>query len=221
MPRSSLSQVLYTKGMFSNLPFSDIVIIFLSLIVSVGLHEATHALVAHRLGDSTAADEGRVTLNPLKHIDIYTTVLLPAILLLLRLPPIFIARPVPFNPDRIKYEEFGAAIMAVAGPVSNFCLAVIAALLLHLGVLGADVQHVLLLFMYVNIALFVFNMLPIPPLDGSRLLYAFAPEPVQRVMYQIESMGFMALILILLLLSPILSPFLSTINQAIATFLLR
>lgn len=178
-----------------------------------------HAFVAHRLGDTTAADEGRLTLNPLKHIDLYTTILLPAILMLLRLPPIFIAKPVPFDPSQVRHGEYGAAMMAVAGPVSNFVLAAFAAVILRFGV-GPGLEHALLLFTFVNIGLFVFNMLPIPPLDGSRLLYAFAPEPLQKVMYQIESMGFIALVLIILVLAPVLSPFLSNINEAIATFLL-
>ncbi len=205
--------------MFSNLSGSEIIIILVSLVMSVGVHEATHAFVAHRLGDSTAHDEGRVTLNPLKHIDIYMTILLPAVLMLLKLPPIFIARPVPFDPHRIRHGEYGAAIMAVAGPISNLMLAIIAAVLIRLAPSMAIVEP-LLLFMAVNVALFVFNMLPIPPLDGSRLFYAFAPEPVQKVMYQIESMGFIALLLLLLLLSPVLSPVLATLNRAILQFLL-
>lgn len=205
--------------MFSNLSGSEIIIILISLVISVGVHEATHAFVAHRLGDSTAHDEGRLTLNPLKHIDIYMTILLPAVLMLLKLPPIFIARPVPFDPHQIRYGEYGAAMMAVAGPVSNLALACIGALFIHLGV-GIELAEPLFLFTAVNVALFVFNMLPIPPLDGSRLFYAFAPEPIQKIMYQIEAMGFMVLILVLLLLSPVLSPILSTINRAILQFLL-
>ena len=212
--------MLYTKDMFSNLSFGDIIAVVISLLLSVGFHEAMHAFVAHRLGDNTAADQGRLTLNPLKHIDVYTTILLPTILLLFHLPPIFIARPVPFDPSQVRYGEYGAALMAVAGPVSNLVLATVAALVLRFVPLDLSIIHILLLFMSVNIALFVFNMIPIPPLDGSRLLYAFAPEPVQRVMYQIESMGFMILIFIFLVLSPIISPVLSNINNAIATFLL-
>jgi Zn-dependent protease len=206
--------------MFTDLSGGDIVIVLLSLLFSIGVHEATHAFVAHRLGDTTAADEGRLTLNPLKHVDIYTTILLPAILMLLGMPPIFIARPVPFDPSQVRYGEYGAAIMAVAGPVSNFCLAALAALLVRSGFVGAEFVHPILLFMLVNIGLFVFNMLPIPPLDGSRLFYAFAPEPVQRVMYQIEAMGFLALVLIILLLAPVLSPIIGNVNEAIIRFLL-
>lgn len=206
--------------MFTDLSGGDIVIVLLSLLFSLGVHEATHAFVAHRLGDTTAADEGRLTLNPLKHVDIYTTILLPAMLMILGLPPIFIARPVPFDPSQVRYGEYGAAIMAVAGPVSNLCLAALAALLLRSGLIGVELVNVVLLFMLVNVGLFVFNMLPIPPLDGSRLFYAFAPEPVQRVMYQIEAMGFLVLVFIILLLSPVLSPILGNVNEAIISFLL-
>lgn len=206
--------------MLSNLPPIDIVIVLISLLISIGIHEAVHAFVAHRLGDTTAADEGRLTLNPLKHVDLYTTILLPAILMILRLPPIFIAKPVPFDPSRVQYGEYGAAMIAIAGPISNFLLAALGALVLRVGNFGLDGAHVILLFMMVNVGLFVFNMLPIPPLDGSRLLYAFAPEPVQKVMYQIESMGFIMLVVVLLLLAPILGPILGNINHAVLTFLL-
>jgi Zn-dependent protease len=206
--------------MFSGLSGSDIIIILLSLFLSVGVHEATHAFVAYRLGDQTAAQEGRLTLNPLKHVDIYLTILLPAVLMLMRLPPIFIARPVPFDPSQVRHGEYGTALMAVAGPVSNFCLAALAALLVRGGVVPGEFGHAIALFISVNIGLFVFNMLPIPPLDGSRLLYAFAPEPLQKVMLQIEAMGFLVLVFIILLLSRVLGPILVNLNVAIFNFLL-
>lgn len=178
-----------------------------------------HAFTAHRLGDSTAADEGRLTLNPLKHIDLFTTILLPVGMLIVGLPPILIAKPVPFDPRQVRFGEYGAALVALAGPLSNLGLAALAALAYRAGIIDVSMAHALSVFMSVNIMLFVFNMLPLPPLDGSRLFYAFAPEPVQKVMYAIESMGFFPLILILLILSPVLSPVLSTIREAIFTFL--
>ncbi len=209
--------------MFSNLGTGDIITVFIALLLAISIHEAMHAFAAHALGDPTAKDEGRLTLNPLKHIDIITTVLLPVVLIAIGLPPIFIAKPVPFDPDRVRYQEFGAALVALAGPFTNLVMAIITSFILRFAASGAAIEavHPLLIFMQINIALFVFNMLPIPPLDGSRLLYAFAPEPVQRVMRQIEGLGFVAIIVIFLVLSPVLMPIISNINQAIFTFLLR
>ena len=95
--------------------YSDLAIIFVSIIVSMGFHEAMHAFVSHWLGDPTAKDLGRLTLNPFKHIDIYTTVLLPLLLIIMGLRPFFVAKPVPFDPSRVKHEEFGAALIGIAG----------------------------------------------------------------------------------------------------------
>lgn len=206
--------------MLSGLSAGDLGIFIVTLLISISVHEAMHAFVAHRLGDMTAADEGRLTLNPLKHIDLFTTVLLPVVMLLLSLPPILIAKPVPFDPAQVRFGEYGAALMALAGPFSNLALAGLAALLFRIGIIDPSLVDMLVVFMSVNVMLFIFNMLPIPPLDGSRLFYAFAPEPVQKVMYQIEMMGFIPLVLILLVLSPLISPILNNIRVAIMTFLL-
>lgn len=208
--------------MLDQLALSDLGIIFVVILLSMAFHEAMHAFVAHWLGDTTAKDEGRLTLNPLKHIDIYTTILLPIFLIVLGIPPFFVARPVPFNPDRVKYEEYGAAIMAVAGPLTNFGLAVAAALLLRgAGVaVGTNLYNIFSIFIIVNLGFFVFNMIPFPPLDGSRLLYAFAPEPLQRVMYRIESMGFMAIIIFMFLLFPVISPIVGSLVTHLYYFLL-
>lgn len=200
----------------SNLP-----IIIISIIISMGIHEAMHAFTSHWLGDSTAKDLGRLTLNPLKHIDIYTTVLLPVVLIVLGLPPIFIAKPVPFNPLRVKHEEYGIALIGLAGPVTNLLLALAAAGVLRIFGLPLDVAKAIVIFMQVNIGFFVFNMIPFPPLDGSRVLYAFAPDWLRKIMLQIESFGFMALIIFFLVLSPILSPIISFAANGIFDFLLR
>ena len=196
---------------------SDILSIAVAILLSMGLHEAMHAFVSHWLGDPTARDLGRLTLNPFKHIDIYMTLLLPVGLILLGLPPIFIAKPVPFNPMRVKYDEFGAALIGVAGPLTNLALAVAAAGVLHI---VPGFYEFLIIFIQVNIAFFVFNMIPFPPLDGSRVLYAVAPEPLQRVMRQIESMGFLAIILFFLLLLPAISPLVGFANDRILMLLI-
>lgn len=179
-----------------------------------------HAFVAHTLGDDTAAEEGRLTLNPLKHIDLYMTVILPAVLILVGLPPIFIAKPVPFDPMRVRYGEYGAALVALAGPFSNLALAALAAVFINFGVVTGSLIEVFVIFIQINISLFVFNMLPIPPLDGSRLLYAFAPEPVQRVMARIEAMGLVVIFVVILFLSQFISPVLASVGRTIFDFLL-
>jgi Zn-dependent protease len=211
----------YTTYMFADLPYGEIPYIIGALLVSLGFHEAMHAYTAHRLGDTTAADEGRLTLNPFKHVDLITTVLLPLVMMLAHLPPILIAKPVPFDPSHVKFGEFGSALIALAGPFTNLALAALTSIAARAGLIpDGFVAHAAGWFIIVNISLFVFNMLPIPPLDGSRLLYAFAPEPIQKIMYQVEQMGFIFIVLLLVLLFPVLSPILSNINQAIYTFLL-
>ncbi len=191
-----------------------------ALLLAMSIHEAMHAFAAHWLGDTTASDLGRLSLNPLRHIDLYTTIVLPVILVLLSLPPILAAKPVPFNPARVKYDEFGAALVGISGPLTNLLLAACAALPLRVFNLPVVATNFLLIFCLINVALFVFNMIPIPPLDGSRLLYAFAPEPLQRVMRQIESFGLIFIIIIFLFFLQFLGPLLIYANNAILDFLL-
>jgi Zn-dependent protease len=208
--------------MLSNLSGSDLAVVLLSIIIALSIHEAMHAYVAHWLGDNTAHDMGRLTLNPLKHIDALTTVLLPMVLILSGLPPFFVAKPVPFNPDRVKYEEFGAALVGVAGPLTNLVLAGAAALIFRAN--GADpssfFDNALIIFTEVNIAFFIFNMIPFPPLDGSRLLYAFAPEPLQEVMRQIESLGFIGIIIFMLIVFQFIAGPIGNIEASLVNFLL-
>lgn len=197
-----------------------LLVVFVSLVISISIHEMMHAFVGLKLGDTTAQEEGRISLNPLRHIDPFLTLVLPAITLLLFHAPILAAKPVPFNPDRVKYDEFGAALIAVAGPLTNFGLAVVAALVLRYASLDATMTSVWLIFLQLNVGLFVFNMVPIPPLDGSRLLYAVAPEPVQAFMAQLEQFGFF-IIFGLILLVPGFTDLLLSIDNAIIQFLLQ
>lgn len=199
----------------------QIIFVLISMLIGMSFHEAMHAFVGHWLGDDTAAEEGRITLNPLKHIDVFTTVMIPVIMILVGLPPIFAAKPVPFNPMRVKFEEFGAALIGVAGPFTNLALACVSGLIYRLGLVTTSTMFdFVVIFTLVNVALFVFNMIPFPPLDGSRLLYAFAPEPVQRIMRSIEMMGLGAIFLLIFIGWQFIGPVVLDLNQSITTFLL-
>lgn len=204
--------------MFSDITLVQVLIIIGVLLVSMSVHEAMHAYTGLKLGDDTAAEQGRISLNPLKHIDPFMTVLLPAITLILFQAPILAAKPVPFNPDRVKWDEFGAALIAAAGPLSNLVLAILGAAFANIIAPGGLIAEITMIFVYLNVALFVFNLLPIPPLDGSRVLYAFAPEPLQRVLAAMEPYGLF--IIFGLILFGGFGLIISNINQSILQFLL-
>lgn len=190
--------------------------------ISITVHEFFHGLVSNWLGDDTAKLSGRLTLNPLKHIDIFTTVLLPIILLLSNLPPFGAAKPVPINPSKLKFDEYGTAIVGVAGPLSNLLLAILGSLVLRVfGTLNSEIWlSWWWLFIIINIGFFIFNLIPFPPLDGSRVMFAFAPRFLQNVMLGIESFGFFAIVIFMFLIFPVLSPLLQTLNGKLINFLI-
>lgn len=208
--------------MLGNLTGINLGIFFVSLLLAVSIHEAMHGYAAHWLGDDTAHLAGRLTLNPLKHLDLATSIIMPMVLLLLGLPPFFIAKPVPFNPWKVRYGEFGAAMIGLAGPLTNIVLATVASILLHaFGIaVGTMMYNVLVIFMAVNVAIFIFNLIPFPPLDGSRVLYAFAPEPLQKLMMQIESLGMNAIFIFMMISFVFLSPFIIHANEVVLNLLL-
>lgn len=184
--------------------------------ISITLHEFMHGYVAKLLGDTTAEDADRLTLNPIKHIDPFATVLLPIVLLAIGMPPFGAAKPVPVNFARLKYEEFGGALVGLAGPFTNLVLAFIAGLFAKYSGLvtgPGPLANFIAIFIAINVGFFVFNMIPFPPLDGSRVLYAFAPEPLQKLMQTIESFGLIAIGLFIFLIIPMISPLLTTVNQ--------
>lgn len=211
--------MLYSVGMDFAIDVSTIIQILICLLIGLTLHEMMHAFVGLKLGDTTAHEEGRVSLNPLRHIDPFATVLLPIVTLVLFHAPILAAKPVPFNPERVKWDEFGAALIALAGPLTNLVLAAIGGLLAHVFAANVGVFNFLSIFVFLNVGLFVFNMVPIPPLDGSRVLFAFAPEALQRIMVELEQFGIF-IVFGLVLLVPAFGQILLSINRAISLFFL-
>ncbi len=191
------------------------------ILVSMTIHEAMHGFMAYYLGDDTAKLQGRLTLNPIKHIDPFLTILLP-ILLAISGGPIFGgAKPVPFNPARVRYGEWGSALVAIAGPLVNLVIAFVSFGIFTVLGTGANelVLDILYLSVIVNLGFFVFNMLPIPPLDGSRVLYAIAPDGVRRGMVAIEQFGIIGIFLIVLLASSLIGTFMMTsINAILGVF---
>jgi Zn-dependent protease len=183
------------------------------LLPSVILHEVAHGALAFRLGDDTARDAGRLSLNPVKHIDPFGSVLLPAMLALARQNVFGWAKPVPINPSRFARPIEGMAITALAGPATNLFLALLVGRLGPFTQAGSGIlvtsdsifARILLGLLVVNAALAVFNMLPIPPLDGSRLLPLVLPPEGRRIYAQVSQYGFIILILLLFVFEGALS----------------
>jgi Zn-dependent protease len=152
---------------------------FIAFIFSVMIHEVSHGVVAERLGDSTARDAGRITLNPLKHIDPMGSIILPAVLLIVGSPVVLgWAKPVPYDPRFLKNPKAAAGKIAAAGPISNFIIAVLFALFTRVAI-GMNLNPALIdafaMVVLLNISLGVFNLVPIPPLDGSKVLFSLLP----------------------------------------------
>lgn len=182
-----------------------LVAVAIFLLVGFPVHEFSHALVAYRLGDGTAKMFGRLTLNPLVHLDPYGSLLLVASALL---GGFFIgwAKPTPVNPSMLRGGRRAEAWVAAAGPVSNLVMAGLAALALRgivaLNLVSSDaslfVARVVFFFVYINVALFIFNLIPIPPLDGSKVMFALMnPRTVWQVRPKLEQWGFLVLIVVM------------------------
>lgn len=194
----------------------QIAIVLVIILFSMTLHEVMHGVMAYVLGDDTAKLLGRLTLNPIKHIDPFLTILLPVILVIIGGPIFGGAKPVPFNPARVKYDEWGAALVALAGPLTNFVLAFLLFGIYALaGMPDGFVGNVLITAVLVNLGFFVFNIIPLPPLDGSRVFYALAPEFVRRGMEAIERYGIIFVFAIVMLGSALIGTIMRAAINAI------
>lgn len=159
----------------------DTVFLIIVIIFSAVIHEVMHGVAADRLGDPTARYAGRLTLNPIPHLDPIGSVLLPIILAFSGASFFFAwAKPVPYNPFNLRPGRFSEAIVAAAGPLSNLVIALVTGLVMQLVPLAPEVNAVLFLIVAVNVMLFLFNLFPIPPLDGSKILSSVLPGTVGR-----------------------------------------
>ena len=170
----------------------DILVIFIILIFSAIVHEVSHGLVAEKLGDSTARDEGRITLNPIPHIDPFGTILMPLMLWFGTGGRFFFgaAKPVPVNFNNLKWPKLGMALVSLAGPLSNVCLAVLLLIPIKLGIANSISAPILYKGIYINLLLGVFNLIPIPPLDGSKIIFSFLPDNLMYKILSLERFGF-------------------------------
>lgn len=198
--------------MGSNFNFdpTKIIIILLISIFSVVLHELAHGVVAYLLGDRTAKDAGRLTLNPIKHIDPYMSILVPVVLFILKAPVFGGAKPVPINYRNLKGREWGMALVALAGPLTNLLIAFISFLIGYFsGILRTNPESIgFFIFMelvYLNLGFLLFNLIPIPPLDGSRILYAIAPDFIREIMSKMEVYGIIIVYALILIFGNIFS----------------
>ncbi len=170
-------------------------------IFSVMIHEISHGLMALRLGDTTAKDAGRLTLNPLAHLELFGSFILPLSLYFLSGGAFIFgwAKPVPYNPAYLKNPQQAAGLIALAGPASNMIIAVIFALLIRFGAPFFAVAPSMVIFFHIivliNILLAVFNLVPLPPLDGSKVLFAVLSERFYEVRLWLERYGFTLLLL--------------------------
>lgn len=203
-----------------------VVFFIVSLVPAIVLHEVSHGVVADRMGDPTARFAGRLTLNPIRHVDPFGTVVLPGLLLLPYLfgrgtNPVFgYAKPMPVNPANLRDPDRQMMWIALAGPGTNLALAILGALAFRLvGSGGGYVQRFFVIFLLVNVLLAVFNVMPIPPLDGSKVLARFLPPRARHVYQSLEPYGALFMLLIFFLFPGAIFAIVDPIVEGLLTIL--
>ncbi len=200
----------------------DIIFYIAILIMSVVIHEVSHGLMALRFGDQTAKHLGRLTLNPIPHLDLFGSVLLPALLVITKAPFLIgWAKPVPYNPDNLTNRRWGEVWVAAAGILSNLFLAVFFGLILRFVTpyyFSEGLIFILSTITLVNLSLAIFNLVPIPPLDGSKILFGFLPSSARGFINFMEQYAFVLLIVFIVFFSDVLYPILTFLFRLITGF---
>jgi Zn-dependent protease len=190
----------------------DFIFSIVILIFSVVIHEVSHGYAAYMLGDNTAKYAGRLNLNPFNHLEWFGSFILPVMSYMLGGFIIGWAKPVPFNPYNLRNQKWGEAIVAVAGPLSNLCIALFFGLLIRFGVLfqlGESFVYVATAIVFINLVLATFNLVPIPPLDGSKILFSVLPYSMQNVRTWFERNSIFILIFFIFFLWQFIIPLVS------------
>ena len=197
--------------------FQIIIFQIIVLVFSAIIHEYMHGWMADRLGDSTAKDAGRLTLNPIPHLDLFGSILLPAMLVLSNVGFVFgWAKPVPFNPYNLSDKKYGSAKVALAGPLGNLIVALFFGLILRF--INLPSQELAMLFamiVQINLLLMVFNLVPIPPLDGSKVIMPFLPASIQENMIKLEKYGMFIVLLFIMFGFSIVIPIINFLFRVI------
>jgi Zn-dependent protease len=183
------------------------------LIMSIVIHEVSHGFMAESFGDDTARDAGRLTLNPIPHLDLFGSILLPAVLVLLHTPFMFgWAKPVPYNPNNLSNKKWGTIAVAAAGVLANFLIAIVFGVIIRVSAglnLSPAFYFITSAIVVVNLALGIFNLIPIPPLDGSKILFSLLPERAFSFIVKYEQYSLILLLIFIIFFSDYLYPVLA------------
>ncbi len=203
---------------------TDAIFYVVILIMSVVIHEVSHGFMAEYFGDNTARNAGRLTLNPLKHLDPFGSVILPALLVLSHTGFVIgWAKPVPYNPDNLSDRKWGTVAVASAGILANIFIAILFGILLRFSSnfnLPAGSGFIISSILAINLALAVFNLVPIPPLDGSKILFSLLPKSLDSIVFLFERYSLFILVIFIFFFSNFLYPILAFLFHLITGLLL-